>query len=315
MLLYDQIDSTNDKPLRPETRIAVKRALGDAVLTLSARVVMAYLLMDHPQAVKRAQCPPLYVTAAALGLCSRTVQRAYDELERAGWLDDSRAGPDDLPEAGDEPERHRLLHQPPGGLPARRAAPPSLPPPTLSQQIEGYEVLRERALALNKVGIALRAHSELGRTMGYDRPKRASRREARPEATTTVGSGWQEPAPAGAAPAPAGTEAAETGSNWHELAGLGTPGSPPAAADSGYFFKPVSDLAWKDPIARAPEIARADAEWEDYCRTRNAERRRMGLEADMPVGDAALELPVVSEPDKFSTLDRHSPAAAAPGPI
>ncbi len=313
MLLYDQIDSTNDKPLRPETRIAVKRALADAVLTLSARVVMAYLLMDHPQAVKRAACPPLYVTAAALGLCSRTVQRAYDELERAGWLDDSRGGPDDLPEAGDDPERHRLLHQPPGSLPARRAAPPSLPPPTLSQQIEGYEVLRERALALNKVGIALRAHSELGRTMGYDRPKRE--REALPEVAAKAGNGWQEQAPTGTAPVTAGAAPAETGSNWHELADLGAPGTPPEPAQSGYFFKPVSDLAWNDPVARAPEIARADAEWEDYCRTRNAERRRMGLEPDMPVGDTALELPPASESDKFSTLDRRPPAAAAPGPI
>ncbi len=271
MLLYDQIDSSNDRPVRPETRIAVKRALADAVLTLSARVVMGYLLMDHPQAVKREKCPPLYVTAAALGLCTRTVQRAYDELERTGWLDDSRSGPDDLPDASEEPERHRLLHQMPGAPPARRSPPATLPPPTLEQHVEGFEVLRERALAANKLGIALRAHVELGHTMGYARPKRSSSplprpqtREARrgfdasmnvdgvdqppPDLPRAPAQGrdqkeGQELAPAGTEPAPAGSPLALSGSNWLELADLGAGEAPPEAGDSGYFLKDVNDLA------------------------------------------------------------------------
>lgn len=345
MLLYDQIDSTNDKPVRPETRIAVKRALADAVLTLSARVVMGYLLMDHPQAVKRQKCPPLYVTAAALGLCTRTVQRAYDELERAGWLDDSRTGPDDLPDAGEEPERRRLLHQLPGEPPPRRAPPASLPPPTLDQHIEGFEVLRERALAANKLGIALRAHIELGHSMGYARPRRSSllasgeaaraadeaktlrqdaaadavplnRRSAPPSPQGRWESDGQEPADTGAEPAPMGSELAKAGSNWHELAGSGRPEAPADAADSGYFLKQVKDLARKPPS----DSLRADAEWENFCRSRNAERVKMGLAPDMAIDEdlpapCPLQLPAAPETDKFSTLDRRGLAVATPGAI
>ncbi len=241
----------------------IEAVQSDGVLSAAAKGVMIRLLLRHPEAKGRDDCPLPAMLAPWLCLTERSVRRAYAELERFGWL---------------------------GGAKDRSLQRPVLiagDPLTREEHVASLEWLRDRAVAAGRITAAVTAEKAAGKVMGfYDPPARADRNVRRETSLLPRGEGapsssqktWADegadfggvpsaaedsrvdsaplnrrsappsPAPAGltcrtsrqagrreekgwpaldesgATPAAAGPAPAGIGSNWHELADFGRPG-------------------------------------------------------------------------------------------
>jgi len=265
--------------LGPAIRILVKRVMADPALSASSRTVMTWLLLEG-----REEAPSAADMGHLVGLTERSVRRAYAELKETGWLD-PRRGWSEAPRA-DTPERRAVLEGGRTDLSADDL-------PSFREHIRMLEVIRDRALAKGRETTALSAEDKIGKAMGYNRPRgsradKIVRANVNPPSATAGGGqggggdalahgefsspppprpsptplsqreggrGWPNSAQTGPEPAAAGSARDETGSNWLELAGLGS------ARNQARPEKliPISDLLEK-PIFAAEESWRATRE-------------------------------------------------------
>ncbi len=242
MMMATYRTPSDGEALGPAVRILLKRVMSDPALGAASRTVMCWLLLEG-----RDEAPSAADMGRFVGLTERSARRAYAELKETGWLDPQR-GWSEAPRA-DTPERSAVLE---GG---RTELSATLDLPSFRDHIAMLEVIRDRALAKGNEVAALSAQTRIGRALGYDRPQRngAARNvrhdlsppsataggglggggnavidranpsppPPRPSPELTLEGGRQELATTGAERDPAGADLAETGSNWHELAGLG----------------------------------------------------------------------------------------------
>ncbi len=262
----------------PAVRILLKRVMSDPALSAASQKVMSWLLLEG-----RDEAPGASDMARFVGLTERSVRRVYQELKEAGWLDPER-GWSEAPRA-DTPERAAILD----GIPERTEMSATFDLPGFREYIAMLEVIRDRALAKGREDTALCAQHKIGRALGYDRPERRADRNVRPEALPrrqpgeglggggevlidrakpspppprpspelTLEGGRHELASAGAEQDPMGTDMAEAGSNWLELAGLGYPENQAIPEK----LRPISDLLAKPIFAAETTEAGRRPSW------------------------------------------------------
>ncbi len=260
---------SDSQALGPAVRILLKRVMSDPALSAASRTVMCWLLLEG-----RDEAPSAADMGRFVGLTERSARRAYAELKETGWLDPQR-GWSETPRA-DTPERAAVLE----GQRTELSATFDLP--SFRAHIAMLEVIRDRALAKGHEATALSAQTRIGRALGYDRPQRNGadrnvRASSLPPPSKTClreagaslrrrqvglrrGRDQKEGsalATTGAEPAPAGTDLAEIGSNWLELAGLGLAESQALPEK----LRPISDLLEKPIFAAEKEQAGRRPSW------------------------------------------------------